>query len=574
MFHFATKSAMKIDPPASTADADAAATSSINSSNSNDPTASDATMQWEMPEHLFTSEKLSYDNVQEPTAVTTKEEPAQLVDPIATAAAETETCNVFCPTDTKGVAVIESDPTQSPANSSLASSPSDDLSFHAQDALSLSDEQDDLMLLDNDNAPDLFSPPGTPLRVSNKRARLEAQTVCSDNEDKNEPTVEWLPDTTVTSETDLGNNEAAVEHAFLEQPPTPTPPPIFTTGATDPAIAPATVADTCQALQEQGGNFPVPVNAQQPPSTQDKNTNIWQQNGWFLLATALAMTAVMAIAFTNKKTNMPTVPVVPTRHMRVVGPSVPKDAVAKTFFTKEKSVGEDFVLDVDAATFASATAARMVESLLAARFSEAPAVAPKEPVIETPIKASLVDRLFVTAQSIQDTVQYIIMKGMVALLVMMSVWGASNRAASATVQKQDGSIYTGTKSIKTESSSGNEMKNLTKYWVLKRFLSEHKRVNNLAGRKCRSPPKSGRNALQYLDSYEVLTVQHLKMISRGFGIKTSGNKADLIVSVAKEYRQVAAGFKNDQIKALLATKRLSPLGKKTEMVDRLVQAGF
>jgi hypothetical protein len=109
---------------------------------------------------------------------------------------------------------------------------------------------------------------------------------------------------------------------------------------------------------------------------------------------------------------------------------------------------------------------------------------------------------------------------------------------------------------------------------LARFL-EGASLMKKTGRKCRSPAKQCRSSSDDINSnYEGFTVEDLKMILDGFNARKSGNKVDLIYTLVASYRGVLSEFKNIQLQELLAIKGLHKSGKKQEMVDRLVEAGF
>jgi hypothetical protein len=142
-------------------------------------------------------------------------------------------------------------------------------------------------------------------------------------------------------------------------------------------------------------------------------------------------------------------------------------------------------------------------------------------------------------------------------------------------------VFMGVSSISRKQGSsrpGQVRGMLQNHAELARFL-EGTSLMKKTGRKCRSPVKirswsSGNKDDDINSSYDGFTVEDLKMILDGFNGCISGNKADLIYTLVQCYREDLSGFKNTELQELLAIKGLHQSGKKQEMVDRLVKAGF
>jgi hypothetical protein len=429
---------------------------------------------------------------------------------------------------------------------SLPSVPSIDLSVKASD-----------MDLSCTDLPDLVSPPGTPVPLrENKRPRIHVETV-TDDEDAGNYNDGFEPQVVVNM------FEPAAAALPTETTPTPTPTPpvspvangsILKTWYDKIEIDRKYVVFCLLAVVAVAGTMRIPVT---PASTSHGST-----------ATSVLAPAVVA-------------PSTSTGLTLVFEPAV----LDMTELLSEAAMAapEEDTIDLDTPVFNSTSTvllqeekARTTTALsLVLGFLHTPK--PVEQETEAVVPEAPPAALLVTEEIIQETVHEEIIQETVVLKPPTakqgpSLWNNVGILAalflgmSCIVRKQEN----------TSRPAGQVKGMLKNHPELARFL-EGTSLMKKAGRKCRSPAKSGSSSKGYDDvnsNYGGFTVEDLKMILNGFDGRKSGNKADLILALVQCYRGVLSGFKNNQLQQLLAIKGLHQSGKKQEMVDRLVEAGF
>jgi hypothetical protein len=589
MFRSTTLKALKIDPPATVATA----------------TSTDATdtmaAPWEVTDPILVEGKLTYENVKDQDDETAAAAVAAALAAavaaadaaaVTAAAADAVTRELVLPAKRGHVDdyyyEVDDDEATRDSMPCLMSrgvqhqhqqpSPDSPLSVRSVDD-DLSLKASDLSLSSFNDVPDLNSPPTTPVQErETKRPRIHVETVTDDDEDQDgvafEPTADTMPavteeDSKTAVPPQLDNILQALQDLQAESMVTPTM-----------ALAEQDIAISSEVT--------MPVNDRATRARKNWKSLV----GSGVLATML-VTGVFfwfpiakspsPSTFTPASTSTVSVLVVEPTAPTILAPitldvetteeegldeimSVLVEAIVIVTPLEEEET-ETLDLDLDVMFNSSTFEARTEEVVLATEELVEEEVIEvtltRESVLETPAK-----------QKRGSSICSWILGMVLSLTSYLVLFGGPASSCGKTVKQEKGSFWAGAQKQRISSHQDFLVakRNLTNHTELAVFLAEcNTWLTKKAGRKCRSPSKTSSVGS---DNYEGLTVEELKAFIVGFGGRKSGNKADLMNTLAQYYGATIAGFKNIQLQELLAIKGMPQSGKKQEMVDRLVEAGF